>query len=152
MNNPPAKDMARIVWDWENRPGRRPEARARRGAALAQAAVALAAATFLVFYKKYLVLGAVLYGLGALTLLGVLFVPPLHRALDRGGKWLGRVVGAAATWLLLVPFFYLCFPAARLLLKLRGRDPLRRRWEPAASSYWTDRQPVEQAAHYTRQY
>ena len=152
MNNPLPKDVVRIVWDWKDRPTRRSATSARPVAALVQAAVALAAATYMVFYKKYLVLGVVLYGLGTLVLIGGLFVPPLYRALDRGGKCLGRIVGAAATWLLLVPFFYLCFPFAHLILKLRGRDPLRRRWDPTAASYWTDRKPVERATHYSRQY
>ncbi|MCX6998282.1 MAG: hypothetical protein NTV49_14660 [Kiritimatiellaeota bacterium] len=152
MNPPLPQDVSRIVWNWKDRmAGPRP-ATVHPVAVLAQAAVALAAATFMVFYKKYLVLGAVLYGLGALVLIGGLFVPPLHRALDRVGKGLGRIVGVAFTWLLLAPFFYLCFPAAHLILKLRGRDPLRRRWEPAAASYWTDRKPVEQATHYDRQF
>jgi len=152
MTDTPRKAAAVAAWNW---PGRAtaPAPRApSRAAALAQAAVALAVATWLLFFKKRVILGAVLYGVGTLVLVGGLWLPPLHRALQRGGAWLGRIVGQALTWLLLVPLFYLFFPPARLLLWLRGKDPLRRRWAPSAASYWTARRPVAQADHYSRPY
>jgi len=117
-----------------------------------QAAVALALATWLVFFRHRVILGAVLYGVGTLVLAAGLCIPPLHRAIQRGGAWLGRRVGWALTWLLLVPFYYLCFPLARLLIGLRGRDPLHRRREPSAASYWTDRPPAEPSVHFHRPY
>lgn len=120
--------------------------------AVIQAVVILALATLLLVFKKPLVLCLALYTIGALVLFGGLFFPPLHRLFDQAGKWLGRVVGRALTWLLLVPFFYLCFPLGRLILRLRGADPLTRNWDRQAASYWIDRKPVTDAAHYTRQY
>ena len=152
MTDTPRKTAAAVAWNWADRETAPAPRAPSRVAAVAQAAVALAVATWLMFFKKHVILGAVLYGVGTLVLVGGLFIPALHRAIQRGGVWLGRIVGQALTWLLLMPFFYLCFPPARLILWLRGKDPLRRRWDPSAASYWTDRPPVEQAAHYARPY
>lgn len=103
------------------------------------------------FYKHHLILGGVLYALGTVTLVAGLFVPPLHAAITRFGGWLGRMVGTGMTWLLLVPFFYLFFTTARVFLTLSGKDPLTRRWDRAAKSYWVDRKPAIDDKHFLRQ-
>jgi hypothetical protein len=39
-----------------------------------------------------------------------------------------------------------------LLFRLMGRDPLQRRLEPAAASYWQPREQVTDLRRYYRQY
>ena len=57
---------------------------------------------------------------------------PLHVAWMRLGETLGRVTTPA----LLVAVFVLVVIPTRLFLALRGLDPLQRRFDRAASSYW----------------
>ena len=50
---------------------------------------------------------------------------------------LNKVVSPVVTGLL----FYLVFTPAGILIRLKGKDPLRRRFESELKSYWVKRQP-----------
>lgn len=150
MNETTNQSVTDLMWPWKSAAAK-PKAASHVVAALLQASVACAIATFMVFYKKHVVLGSVLYTLAAVLLIGGLFVPPLYAAFTRFGKWLGHVVGVGTTWLLLVPFYFLFFTTARVALLLQGKDPLTRRFDRNAPSYWTDRRPHTDDKHFLRQ-
>ncbi len=78
--------------------------------------------------------------------------PKILAGFDRAGAWLAWAAGNAMTWLLLAPMFYAVFGLGRLGLRLRGRDPLRRRWDSRAVTYWDDRAPISDPEHWSRQY
>lgn len=62
-------------------------------------------------------------------------------------------IGLALSWILLVPLFYTFFLGARILLTLRGKDPLHRKLEPDAPSYWVIRERVaDPKSYYRRQF
>lgn len=103
------------------------------------------------FFREPLPAGIVA-GVATLILVGGLLVPPLYAGFKRAGQALAKGVGLGLSWLLLVPFFYLCFPLARLLFALRGIDPLRRGYDPAAASYWGPKRPAAGAGRYRKQY
>jgi hypothetical protein len=118
---------------------------------LLPAVVASGVASYQVFFRHHYIAGGILYGIAALLLIAALFVPPLHAAITRFFRWFGRGVGVGVTWLLLVPFYFLFFTTARVFLTLTGKDPLTRRWEKSAASYWVDRKPVTDVRHFQRQ-
>jgi hypothetical protein len=62
---------------------------------------------------------------------------PLNRLWMQLGHLLGRVTTPIVTGLL----FYLVFTPAGFLARLLGKDPLRLRFDPKASSYWQERRP-----------
>ena len=111
---------------------------------------AVATLMTLVWHKIWL--GLAIYSMSAVVIISGFLIPPLFRALERAGQWLGRMVGTGITWLMLVPFFYLCFAPARLVLALMGKDPMHRRFERTRSSYWVDHKPPTTPQPYTRQY
>ena len=151
MTDPMHKSVAETMWRWKESGAAQPPPKSHLTMTLVQTAIPCAVATFLMFWRQQVILGGVLYGLGALMLIAGLFIPPLHAAITRFGLWLGRVVGVGMTWLLLVPCFYLFFTTARVFLTLSGKDPLTRRWDRNAASYWADRKPVTDDRHFTRQ-
>jgi len=63
-------------------------------------------------------------------------------ALVRVFRALERITRVALTWILLTPLFFLVFPAGRLLLAVRGRDLLRRRFPAPGASCWDARKPA----------
>ncbi len=69
------------------------------------------------------------------VLLGVL--APLNRAWARLGLVLHRLTNP----LVMAVIFYLAVTPTALVLRLFGKDPLRRRFEPEAESYWIERRP-----------
>src|SRR5216684_492634 len=44
-------------------------------------------------------------------------------------------------WLPLGVLFYVCITPIGFLMRLTGKDPMRRSFEPAANSYWIVRKP-----------
>lgn len=81
-------------------------------------------------------------GVAALLLTAALVRPlwlhPLNRAWTKLGVLMGRIVTPIVTGLL---FFLIVTPVA-LLLRLLGKDPLRRAADPDAASYWIERRPA----------
>jgi Saxitoxin biosynthesis operon protein SxtJ len=84
--------------------------------------------------------------LWALVLAGLLIVPALvfPRSLRRVYQaWmaLGAGMGWINTRIILSVLFYGLMTPMGLLMRLRGKDPMRRRWEPAVETYRVMRQP-----------
>jgi len=147
------QDVAQVVWPWRT-PLQAAVAgsKARRRRALLQCAVTAAIATLLTLWLGRYRLGLFLYCLGAVILTCGFLAPKAFDALERMGQKLAHAVALALTWILLVPFFYLCFAPARLILALMGHDPMQRRFERNRSSYWMDHKPPTSPQPYTRQY
>jgi hypothetical protein len=78
---------------------------------------------------------AVLFGVLAYVAPSVL--APLNRLWAKFGLLLHMVVSP----LVLALLFYVGIAPIGLLMRLAGKDPMRRRFEPAAKSYWIMRKP-----------
>ncbi|MBM4142987.1 MAG: hypothetical protein FJ225_05255 [Lentisphaerae bacterium] len=147
--------VAAAVWPWRERKntgGARENAGVRRRRALIEAAAAAGAGALLLLVFHKTVIAAIAFSAAGIVAVGGLFVPPLYRAFRRGGLLLAKGAGVALTWILLAPFFYICFTFARAVLVLLGKDPLARKCPGAEKSYWHARKPVSGPEHYTRQY
>ncbi len=90
--------------------------------------------------------------MAGLTLIGGLFYAPLYHGIHRGALWLGKITGIGMTWLLLVPFFFIVFPAGRVMFAMSGKDPLNRGYDKARTSYWHAREPVKDLKRYKNQF
>ena len=117
-----------------------------------QAVILIALSGFLWWKLNKPVPAMILAAAASVNLICGWFIPTWFRAIDKTVQAGARLIGTAMTWLLLVPFFYLFFGIARLGLAIRGKDPMSRKWDKTKSSYWVDRPPVTDPAHYTRQY
>jgi hypothetical protein len=80
---------------------------------------------------EWVIIGAGLFGTIALILPGVLL--PFNRL---WGVFAGRL-GRVGNYLLLGLFFYLFLLPVGLIIRLSGRDPMRRDLDPKAKTYWT---------------
>ena len=153
VNSEPEQSVAQVVWPWRTPPQARASgAWTRRRRALLQCAVTAAVATLLTWWLGRYRFGLCLYGFSAVILICGFLAPKAFATLERLGQKLAHVVAMALTWLLLMPFFYLCFAPARLILKLTGKDPMHRRFERNRNSYWVDHKPPPTPQPYTRQY
>ncbi len=90
--------------------------------------------------------------LAALLLAGLLFSDRILNGFDRTGAWLARAVGNGLTWLLLTPFFYIVFGLGRLTLIIARKDPLNRKLDTQAATYWIDHHGPETLSRYQRQF
>jgi hypothetical protein len=81
------------------------------------------------------------FGLAVAFALVAYFVPrilaPLNRLWAKFGLLLHMVISPVILGLL----FYVCIMPIGFLMRLSGKDPLRRRFDPDAHSYWIPRDP-----------
>jgi hypothetical protein len=143
------------VWPWVTRSAGQTGATdsgPRRRQALLQACVMTGIAATLAFVVKHPAMAVVVCVLAAVVLLSGLFVPPVFAAIERFGAWLGKAVGLALTWILLVPFFVLCFIPGRLVLAMRGVDPMQRDLSKDKKTYWTSTPRHSSPDYYRKQY
>ena len=152
------------MWPWREAgagasEGRRERAAAARRGAAWRAAVGLAVAAALAFWKPWL---AVVVVAVTLLVLALALASPLG-AYARLEHALGRFahgVGMAVTWLLMPLLYYLLFLPVGLVLRSAGKLRLTRGADPAAATYWTSpagaerggRWQGEGAARYRRQF
>ncbi len=94
----------------------------------------------------------IIWTLAAFVLAGGWFIPPVFRAIERFGLWIAKGVTVALNWGLLTPFFYLCFAPGRLVLAIRGIDPMSRKFPDDSPSFWIPRQPVTKMDQYRKQH
>lgn len=144
------KSVRETVWPWDA---------ARRGIVgtslvrrlLIQLAVmgVVALVFFLLGGRRMALVVLVVAGLLAGT---ALTAPKAYELIEAFLRRLGVWAGAGITWLLLVPFFYLCFVPARLLLRLAGKDPMRLAFPSPQSTCWKSRETPSAREDYQRQY
>jgi hypothetical protein len=63
----------------------------------------------------------------------------------------GRVLGWINSRIILSIFFYMILTPVGILFRLLGKDPMRRRYDPAAGSYRQAR-PARPASHMRHQF
>ena len=146
--------VSETAWPWMRPAGPAPAdaGRARRRRTLIQFAVALMAAGILYFGLEFRRMAWVVLGVAGFLLISGLWIAPLFNAVERFLARFARWIGLGLTWLLLVPFFFLVFVPARVLLALRGKDPMRRRFPSNETTAWITRPPKRNAESYRRQY
>lgn len=91
------------------------------------------------------------WSLSAWGLLGAL-VPALAKPLYTGLMAAAFPIGWVVSHLLLGLVYYGLFTPLALIFRLLGRDPLRRKLDRAAPSYWIETEPAAAPAGYFRQF
>lgn len=94
-----------------------------------------AAAGGLFWFWQWRTLAIVVWSIAGLITLASIASPAVRRGLAKGFGLLGIGLGKLASWLFLVPLFFLGFSTVHLLHRLSGRDPLRLTIDDRPS-YW----------------
>lgn len=94
----------------------------------------------------------VLAGIGVLGAVGIWVWPELGRAIYVGWMRAAAPIGWTITHVVLALVYYVVLTPIGLLMRLSGRDPMHRRLEPAAESYWIERRNTEDRGRYFRQF
>ena len=147
------KQTTDIIWDWKAASTRAAGGHSTpRTRFWVQAGVMAAVGVGLFHFTDHRIVPCFLWVLTGLLLAGLLFSEPILHGFDRFGVWLARAVGCVLTWGLLTPFFFIVFGLGRFIISLTGKDPLQRKLDPQAASYWTDRAGVETKSRYQKQF
>jgi hypothetical protein len=145
----------KAIWPWREAASRQPQASQQHGnvkgrAILQTSIMAIVAGIF--FYRRHPVPGVILACLAGLVLIGGCFIPSFFLAFEKAGRKFGQWVATGVTWLLLVPFYYLCFVPGRIAILLTGKDPLNRQFPSKATTFWVPRPPVKDPSQYGKQF
>lgn len=78
---------------------------------------------------------------GSLLVVAGLMMPGILKHVYQGWMWVGHVMGWVNTRIILGVLFYGVVTPMGLVMRLTGRDPMRREFEPEAQTYRVVRQP-----------
>lgn len=79
-------------------------------------------------------------------------LPPLRRPMFIGWMCLAMPIGAVVSIVLLALTYYLVITPVGLLVRLFSHDPMTRRFDRSAATYWVRRPPAPPADRYFRQF
>lgn len=91
-------------------------------------------------------------GLAALSLLFSLVAPRANLPIYIGLTLVAYPIGFVLSYLIMGFLFFVMITPLGLFFRLIGKDPLNRRFEPAAETYWSDPRPRRGKESYFRQF
>lgn len=94
----------------------------------------------------------VLGGLGVVSGLLATVFPPAVKPIYVGMTLLTFPIGFVVSHVILVGLYYLVLTPVGLLLRIFGKDPMQRSFEPDATTYWEKKAPITDVRSYFRQY
>ena len=98
------------------------------------------------------VVGACIWGLGLLCILAALTAPAALKPLYLALNIVAWPIGLAVSYVLLFVLYYLVLTPVGLAMRLIGRDPLHRRFDRQASTYWVPYEKQPPPKRYFRQF
>jgi len=143
--------VSQTVWPWLT-PS--PTVQVKRQAlpkALLTLAIAWTIAGFF-FYLTYLPMSLLIICLSSFIFFTSQFVPSIFAKIESVFQKLAFFIGQFITYISLIPFFYLCFTTVRLIQIIRKIDPMTRKYNPDAISYWEDNKTISEKDSYRRQF
>ena len=93
-----------------------------------------------------------IWGVGAGVTLVYYVVPPLRRSVYLAWMYLTYPIGWVVTNLILAAVYFLLLTPIGLVRRARGHDPLTRRIDRDASTYWIEHRPDADPKRYFRQF
>ncbi len=95
---------------------------------------------------------SVLGALAVFSLVASVAWPRANRPLFLGLTLVSYPIGFVLSYVIMAVLFYGVFAPIAMIMRLARRDPLDRRADPAAPSYWTRVVPRRDATYYFRQF
>ena len=97
-------------------------------------------------------LALIIFAVGFITFLSSFISLKLTRVIYLGLILVTMPIGLVVSFILLMIFYFLLLTPLGLLFRLIGRDPLRRRFDSTADSYWIARRPPDKLDRYFHQF
>jgi hypothetical protein len=116
-------------------------------------AASLGLVSALAWWRWRVPVAAWLFGCLALVVAVTYYaLPPLRRPLLLAWRAALRPAQGTVSYLALAIVYFLVFTPVGLILRVMGRDPLERRFEPMVRSYFVRRRTARDSARYFRQF
>ncbi len=79
-------------------------------------------------------------------------LPPIRKPIYLGWIHLAYPIGWVVSHTAMAIIYYLVFTPIGLIMRLFGRDPMERRLDRSAASYWVEHDPAGEPGRYFRQF
>jgi hypothetical protein len=143
--------VSQAIWSWQG-----PQSEMQK----AKPSLALSLVTLLIgctvgllfFLFEYPIMALFVFSISLLVFLSSRFFPAVYAVIEKVLQKLSYFVSSGLTWVLLLPFFYICFPLGRLVQKVKGKDPMQRNFDREAVSYWKTCKDKPSVDDYKRQF
>ena len=94
-----------------------------------------------------------LWSFGGATLIIALFSPVIIKPVYRVAMFVAHILGWINTRIILGLIYYFIFTPIALIFKIKGKDPLDRKIDKQAASYWIKRaNKIDQNEQYLKQF
>ena len=116
------------------------------------------AATFIISFLLYLLKGVaiqwvlIICAFGFITFITSKISLKLTKFIYLGMILLTMPIGWVVSFILMAAFYFLLLAPLGLFFRLIGRDPLYRKFDPTAKSYWMSRRPPKGLEQYFHQF
>jgi hypothetical protein len=94
----------------------------------------------------------IIFAIGFIIFLSSVISLRLTRMIYLGLILVTLPIGLAVSFTLLAAFYFLLLTPLGFVFRLMGRDPLRRKYDSTADSYWLTRQPPDKLDRYFHQF
>ncbi len=94
----------------------------------------------------------IIFAVGCIIFLISMISIKLTKMIYLGLTLVTMPIGFVVSFILMAAFYYLLLAPLGLIFRLIGRDPLYRKFDPAAKSYWLSRQPPKGPEQYFHQF
>ena len=112
----------------------------------------VAAVVLLLVWGVVLFWALLVLATGAAIFLCSFVSPRAARILYIGLTLVAMPIGMVVSLVLLAGFYFLLLTPLAIIFRLMGRDPLHRRFDPTAESYWVPHRPSETMERYFHQF
>ncbi|MBW7992615.1 MAG: hypothetical protein FVQ84_21720 [Planctomycetes bacterium] len=94
----------------------------------------------------------IIFAVGCIIFIISMISLKLTKMIYLGMILLTMPIGWVVSFILMAAFYYLLLAPLGLIFRLMGRDPLCRKFDPTAKSYWLSRQPPKGPEQYYHQF
>ena len=94
----------------------------------------------------------IVWGVGLVVAALYYAVRPLRRPIFVGWMYAVFPIGWIISHVILALVYYLVLTPCGLLMRIAGRDPLQRKLDPEAESYWIEHEQMKDRNRYFRQF
>ena len=91
-------------------------------------------------------------GIVGLLVVAYYVIPPLRRPLYLGWLYAVFPIGFVISHVILIIIYYLVITPVGLLMRIVGYDPMHRKFDSSASSYWVPRDEITDNSRYFKQF
>jgi len=94
----------------------------------------------------------IILGAGALIFISSLISAKLTRLIYLGLTYLTFPIGYVLSFVIMSIFYFLIITPVGIVFRISGKDPLHRKYDKAAKSYWLKRQSPDRLDRYFHQF